>query len=145
MVRPSPLHQAWRLVKCVGDALQAPKEGWQVNVAYLCVRSVGILLPLHTIASPPCHLIFLTPLCLPPPSSPLNPRPFDKSMGATNGEAKAAAQPRKPFDNISTSFESSTWSNGTNGSNGAQRGFGPMGGMRGGMGGIVGQGGARGR
>ena len=29
--------QAWRLIKCVGDSLQAPKEGWQ-TVAYLCVR-----------------------------------------------------------------------------------------------------------
>merc|ERR1719187_673310 len=26
-----------RLVRCSGDSLQAPKEGWQEHVAYLCV------------------------------------------------------------------------------------------------------------
>merc|ERR1719471_397271 len=34
----NPDTQGWRLVRCAGDALQAPKEGWQEHVAYLCVR-----------------------------------------------------------------------------------------------------------
>ena len=77
MVRPSPLLQAWRLVKCAGDALQAPKEGWQENVAYLCVR---LDISLREFSSSSHHSstlsssFYLSSFCLIPTSSPLHPQ-----------------------------------------------------------------------